>query len=142
VSGREPGSPASREAGAESAKGVRPVPARRALGASGEDLAAGWYAAEGYQVLDRNWRCREGELDLVLRRRDVVVFCEVKARRGPAFGTPAEAVVASKQRRIRLLALRWLEAHPGVSGELRFDVAAVEARRGYRPVVEVVEAAF
>src|SRR5262245_12916578 len=120
----------------------RRVAPRQALGASGEGLAARRYVAAGYEVLDRNWRCREGEIDLVLRRDGVVVFCEVKARRGAGYGTPAEAVVASKQRRIRLLAVRWLAAHPGVSAELRFDVAAVEKWRGYRPVVEVFEAAF
>ena len=68
-----------------------------ALGASGEDLAAGWYAAQGYEVVARNWRCREGELDLVVARGRAVVFCEVKTRRGHGFGLPAEAV---KQRRM------------------------------------------
>ena len=119
-----------------------PDPSRRALGTAGEDLAAGWYEAAGYEVVDRNWRCREGELDLVARRGSVLVFCEVKARRGDAYGTPAEAVVRTKQQRIRVLATRWLQEHPGESGEVRFDVAAVDVRRGYRPVVEVIDAAF
>ena len=118
------------------------VSPRRAFGTAGEDLAAKWYAESGYEVLDRNWRCREGELDLVARRGSVLVFCEVKARRGDGFGTPAEAVVRSKQQRIRVLATRWLQEHAGESSEVRFDVAAVDARRGYKPVVEVIEAAF
>ena len=65
---------------------------RRALGAAGEDVAAAWYRAAGYEVLARNWRCREGELDLVVAGSGVVVFCEVKTRRGDAFGLPSEAV--------------------------------------------------
>ena len=77
--------------------------ARRALGDAGEDAVARWYVAAGYDVVDRNWRCREGELDLVLARRGVLVFCEVKTRRTTAFGVPAEAVTATKQRRLRTI---------------------------------------
>lgn len=115
---------------------------RRALGASGEALAAAWYAERGYRLLDRNWRCREGELDLVVRRDGLVVFCEVKTRRGPAFGAPFEAVTGAKQRRIRVLAARWLDEHPQRRADVRFDVASVYARRGETPRVEVIEGAF
>ncbi|MDQ4132308.1 MAG: YraN family protein [Actinomycetota bacterium] len=114
--------------------------ARRALGAQGEDAAARWYQARGYRVLARNWRCREGELDLVLARGGEVVFCEVKTRSSLAFGTPAEAVTWSKQRRLRTLAARWLREGAPVSfggAAVRFDVAAVMGDR-----VEVLEAAF
>jgi putative endonuclease len=104
---------------------------------AGEDLAAAWYVERGYEVLDRNWRCREGELDLVVRRGRTVVFCEVKARSSLAFGSPLEAVTPAKRRRIRLLAARWLERSAAGGGELRFDVAAVLDGR-----LEVVEGAF
>ncbi len=120
---------------------ARPDP-RRALGASGESAVARWYEQAGYEVLDRNWRVREGEIDLVLRRRDTIVFCEVKTRRTTAFGAPVEAVTFAKQRRLRELALRWLAAHDARAGELRFDVASVLSPRGVKPVIEVVEAAF
>ena len=119
----------------------RPDP-RRALGADGESAVARWYEADGYEVLDRNWRVREGEIDLVLRRGTTVVFCEVKTRRSDAYGAPVEAVTFAKQRRLRGLALRWLDAHDGRAGDLRFDVASVLAARGQAPVIEVVEAAF
>src|SRR5207253_2258027 len=82
---------------------------RRALGMSGEDLAAAWYEANGYEVLARNWRCREGELDLVVRRGRTIVFCEVKTRGSDAFGLPVEAVSRSKRQRVRVLAATWLD---------------------------------
>jgi putative endonuclease len=117
--------------------------ARRTLGDAGEELVARWYVDAGYRVLDRNWRCREGELDVVVARGPVLVFCEVKTRRSTAFGVPAEAVTAAKQRRLRTLAMRWLDAHPGPrAATLRFDVASVLAARGEPPVVEVIEGAF
>jgi putative endonuclease len=119
------------------------VDARRALGAAGEDVVARWYTDAGYRVLDRNWRCREGELDLVVARPGFLVFCEVKTRRSNAFGTPAEAVTITKQRRLRTLAARWLAEHPGARArELRFDVASVLAVRGSVPVIDVIEGAF
>ncbi len=88
-------------------------------------------------VVDRNWRCRLGEIDLVARSASVVVFCEVKTRSGTSHGSPAEAVTPAKQRRIRQLAVQWLGAHPAVHGEIRFDVAAVLGGN-----VEVIEEAF
>ena len=115
---------------------------RRALGAAGEALTAAWYRDAGYEVLARNWRCAEGELDLVLRRRGVIVFCEVKTRRGDAFGAPYEAVTPTKQRRLRVLAARWLAEHRTRRVAIRFDVASVDARRGTRPRVDVIEGAF
>ena len=107
------------------------------------DAVARWYVDAGYQVLDRNWRCRDGELDVVVTRGSLLVFCEVKTRRSTAFGSPAEAVTVTKQRRLRTLALRWLDAHPDVRARtLRFDVASVLAERGHVPVIDVIEAAF
>ena len=124
----------------------RAIDARRLLGTRGEDAVARWYEGRGYAVADRNWRVREGELDLVLQRGRTLVFCEVKTRRGDAFGTPFEAVTITKQRRLRTLAVRWLSEHRARAGELRFDVAAVRVRNGVRGVeiseIEVLEAAF
>ena len=115
--------------------------ARRRLGTEGEDAVARWYEARGYTVVSRNWRVREGELDLVLRRGGIIAFCEVKTRRGNAFGTPFEAVTVTKQRRLRTLATRWLSEHRVRASELRFDVAAVRVA-GEDAEIEVIEAAF
>ena len=110
---------------------------RQRLGRWGEDKAAAWYEARGWDVLDRNWRGDGGEIDLVLRRDGVVVFCEVKTRSGTRYGTAAEAVDHRKQRRIRRLAVQWLRGRHEPAGELRFDVACVQNGR-----VEVLEGAF
>jgi putative endonuclease len=111
--------------------------ARRALGNAGEDAAAAWYEANGYEVVARNWRCREGELDLVARRNRTIVFCEVKTRSTDAFGSPAEAVNYVKRQRVRVLAGKWLEDFPVRVREIRFDVVSVIG-----DTVEVIEGAF
>ena len=115
---------------------------RQALGRRGEDLAAAWYVQAGYRILDRNWRCRDGELDLVVARGRTVVFCEVKTRSSTRFGAPVEAITATKQRRLRTLALRWLADHDQRGGDLRFDVASVLIARGAEPVLEILEGVF
>jgi putative endonuclease len=114
---------------------------RRGIGSMGENAAAAWYVARGFEVVDRNWRVREGEIDLVLRAGRTIVFCEVKTRSSDRFGIPAEAVTATKQRRLRVLAARWLAEHPKSRGEVRFDVASVSPA-GATPAVAVVEGAF
>jgi putative endonuclease len=107
--------------------------ARQRLGASGEDAAARFYRDHGYQVLARNWRVRQGELDLVCRRNDQIVFVEVKTRSSARFGTGAEAVTPAKQRRLRTLALMWLRASGTRSRRLRFDVIDVDGRGNITP---------
>jgi putative endonuclease len=114
---------------------------RGALGRDGEETAAAWYEDHGYEVLERNWRRREGEVDLIARKGRTVVFCEVKTRSSDAFGTGAEAVLPAKQRRIRRLASRWLAELTPASGralvDLRFDVVSITGGD-----VDVLEDAF
>ena len=88
-------------------------------------------------MVDRNWRTRGGELDLVLRRDDVVVSAEVKARASAAFGDPACAVGSRKQATIRRLAAAWLDQHAVHGVHVRFDVVSVLGVR-----IDVIEAAF
>jgi putative endonuclease len=112
--------------------------ARQALGAHGEALAAAWYERNGYRVLARNWRCREGEIDLVVCRARTIVFCEVKTRTTDAFGVPAEAVTYAKRTKLRHLAAKYLqEDSPVRPREIRFDVASVLAGD-----LEILEGAF
>jgi putative endonuclease len=103
---------------------------------------ASWYLQNGYAVLDRNWRRREGELDLVLGVGRTVVFCEVKTRTGNTFGEPFEAVDERKRRRLRRLAALWLEEQTRPMREVRFDVASVFWLPGGVPEVEVIQGAF
>lgn len=100
-------------------------------------MAAQWYERNAHVLLDRNWRCREGELDIVARCGDTIVFSEVKTRSSNAYGSPAEAVGAAKQRRIRRLALLWLSEHDVHAADLRFDVVAVVGNE-----VDVTQSAF
>ncbi len=112
--------------------------ARQALGAYGETLAARHLVGTGMVLLDRNWRCDEGEIDLVLRDGDVLVVCEVKTRAGSSCGTPHEAVTDQKRERLTRLATRWQE-HRGVrANEVRIDLDAVlRPRRGASSVEHV-----
>jgi putative endonuclease len=98
---------------------------RQAIGAYGEEVAAQHLQGQGLVLLDRNWRCSDGEVDLVLRDGFDIVFCEVKTRRDGRFGPPAAAVTPRKVRKLRQLALRWL-AEAGIRPrEIRFDVVEV-----------------
>jgi putative endonuclease len=115
---------------------------RKAVGEYGERVAERYLTAAGLVVLDRNWRCSDGEVDLILQDGPDVVFCEVKTRRSDAFGSPAEAIRTAKVRRLRKLAVRWLietEQHPR---ELRFDVVEVLMHQRDGVLVEHIRAAF
>ena len=103
----------------------------RALGAYGETLAARHLVEQGMVLLDRNWRCDAGEIDLVLRDGRVLVVCEVKTRSGLGFGHPHEAVTDTKVDRLTRLGVLWQEAHGVRAPELRIDlVCVVRPRRG------------
>ena len=98
---------------------------RQRLGAHGENLAARFLCRQGMVLLDRNWRCEAGEIDLVLRDGPVLVICEVKTRSSNAFGTPLEAVDARKAERLRRLGARWLSAHAVHPEDIRIDLVGV-----------------
>ena len=99
-------------------------PDRRAKGRLGEDAACDELARQGFDIVYRNWRVREGEIDVIARREDLLVFAEVKSRTGTAFGDPEESVTPAKARRLRSLAARYLADSPGY-GQVQFDVFAV-----------------
>lgn len=98
---------------------------RQELGATGERVAERYLVARGMTVVDRNWRCREGEVDLVLIDGDTLVVCEVKTRRSRAFGEPVEAVTRTKLARLRRLAGCWVATHETRTAGLRVDVVGL-----------------
>ncbi|WP_191564517.1 YraN family protein [Janibacter melonis] len=98
---------------------------RRQVGAEGERVAERYLVARGMEVVDRNWRCPTGEVDLVLRDGDELVVGEVKTRRSTRFGQPVEAITRAKLARLRRLAGCWLEAHEVPTRRVRLDVVAL-----------------
>lgn len=124
--------------GAGSARSRR----RDELARRGEDLAAQYLSERGLVVLSRNWRCRDGELDLVATDRERLVVCEVKTRSSAAFGRPAEAVTRSKAARIRRLASAWLAAHHAGWCEIRFDIVSVQCEPDGPARIEHLQGAF
>jgi putative endonuclease len=123
------------------------VRAKDAIGRYGEQLAARYLSESGLTVLARNWRCRDGELDIVAREGDVLVFCEVKTRSSEQFGDPAEAVGGPKAARLRGLALRWIAQQRAFGTytfwpELRFDVVCVLRHHQGPATIRHVRAAF
>jgi putative endonuclease len=116
---------------------------RQAVGRFGEQVAVEHLRGAGLVVLERNWRCRYGEIDVLARDGDVLVVVEVKTRSGSGYGSPAEAVTAGKAQRLRRLAAEWLRTHPSARArDVRFDVLAVHRDRGRGVRVEHVVAAF
>ena len=99
---------------------------RKQLGNWGEQLAARHLEAQGYAILERNWRCRRGEIDLVAQAGKVLVFAEVKTRKGQAFGSPEEGVTPTKARQLLKLAQYYLSEKDLDDVEWRVDLVAVE----------------
>ena len=113
-------------------------PHNAGLGAFGERVAAQRLVDEGMVLVERNWRCDRGEIDLVLRDGDVLVFAEVKTRTSAAYGHPLEAVSPAKGERLRQLAACWVEQHGVSPGGVRIDLVGVLMQRRGRPVLEHV----
>jgi putative endonuclease len=116
--------------------------AKDVLGRRGEDLAVEYLTDQGLVVLSRNWRCRDGELDVVATDQHRLVVCEVKTRSTDWFGEPAEAVNGRKAARIRRVTQAWLSTHGVKWVEVRFDVVSVVAAPGRPVTVAHYESAF
>ncbi|MBI5567026.1 MAG: YraN family protein [Chloroflexi bacterium] len=99
---------------------------RQTLGKLGEDMAMQRLITQGYAVRERNWRCATGELDLVLERNDVLIFVEVRTRRGDRFGTPEESITPRKRARLISAALTYLAEHAAADRAWHIDVVAIE----------------
>jgi putative endonuclease len=114
----------------------------QAIGAYGERCALRHLIEAGLRPVARNWRCPDGEIDIIAWEGGVLAFCEVKTRRTGDFGSPAEAVVPGKVRRLRRLAARWLAETGTSADEVRFDVLAVRLPTAGPARVEHLRAAF
>lgn len=110
------------------------------LGQWGEELVAVQLSKQGWSILARNWRCSEGELDIVAWDGTAVVAVEVKTRSSALFGDPLEAVDFRKQRRLRHLLGKWLESTSISTSSSRVDVVSVLALPGKEPILDHVQA--
>ncbi|MGE5789459.1 MAG: YraN family protein [Syntrophaceae bacterium] len=118
---------------------------KQTKGARGEESAAGFLRVQGYRILERNYRCPLGEVDIIARDGNTVVFVEVKTRTSERFGTPQAAIGPQKQKRMTAIALYYLKGQGWLGKPARFDVAAVSLHEGretvtlYRNAFDAVE---
>ena len=112
------------------------------LGRMGEEFAACYLVEKGYTILDRNWRCERGEIDIIARHRGEVVFIEVKTRSGLKFGHPFEAITSAKLARMNRLAYAWCAEVSDRVPRIRVDVIAVIAPQGSEPQLEHLERVY
>ena len=116
---------------------------RRALGNRGETLAAQKLQSLGYTIHERNWRCAVGELDIVAEKDDMLIFVEVRTRRGDRFGTPEESITPAKRAKLIEVAWTYLDEHDAEDRNWRIDVVAVEVgSRGEVVRIDVLENAI
>lgn len=113
---------------------------RRRTGDRGEKLAQAFLRSKGYGILETNYRCREGEIDVVAQTGDCLVFAEVRTRRGSDFGAPEESLTGAKQQRLAALAELYIQSHENLPPQWRIDVVAVELDdRGRVSRIELIE---
>jgi putative endonuclease len=115
---------------------------RQQLGKTGEDLAVDELTAREYAILDRRYRTRHGEIDIVAEDRGTIVFVEVRARTTAEFGRAAETVTAAKKRKVTAMAVEYLARHHLTNRPCRFDVVAIDGAMGVRPEITIFPNAF
>lgn len=106
------------------------------LGVDGETLVATYLTNQGAEVLAKNWRIKEGEIDIVARQDGLIIFVEVKSRSSEKFGHPLEAIGPDKAFRLQRLALAWIALHGAWGADYRIDCAAVSFRNGLQPSID------
>jgi putative endonuclease len=116
--------------------------AKDVLGRRGEELAAEYLTATGLRIVERNWRCAQGEIDLVAQDGDETVFVEVKTRSSVAYGHPLEAITVLKLARLRRLAWVWCAEHQPHASRIRIDAVAIVAPRDGEPEIEHLKGIF
>jgi len=119
----------------------KPGPNQR-TGVQGEELAVAFLLGKGYRIIERNFSCKGGEIDIIARDGKILVFVEVKARRSSSYGVPQLAVTSFKQRQIMTASLPWLSSHRSHDTPARYDVIAIILPDGGEPVIEHIQNAF
>jgi putative endonuclease len=114
---------------------------KNVVGQYGEDLAARYLSANGFVVLERNWRCKLGEIDIVAREGSTLVICEVKTRRGLNYGSPLESITYRKLTTLRKLAGHWLRSHELRPAAIRIDIIAILFDQNTPPSIDHVRGA-
>jgi putative endonuclease len=113
---------------------------RRETGVLGEKIASEFLGNNGYEILETNYRCPEGEIDIIAKQQDTLVFIEVKTRRSQSFGSPEESITLVKKERLRTLADRYGQEHQGLPLNWRIDVVAVQIDRSNKARrIEIIE---
>ncbi len=113
---------------------------RRDTGALGEKLAKDFLEKKGYRILETNYRCPEGEIDIVARQKDSLVFIEVRTKTSREFGSPEESITPTKMKRLRATAAHFQQTHDNLPPLCRIDVVAIELNRERKPTrIELIE---
>lgn len=113
---------------------------KRETGALGEKIAAEFLRKNGYNILTKNYRCQEGEIDIIAERQETLVFIEVRTKRSWRFGSPEESITQIKKERLKTLAERYGQEHEGLPSNWRIDLVAVEIGQGDRVKrIEIIE---
>ena len=116
---------------------------RREIGALGEELARDLLRSRGYHLRETNFRCQEGEIDIVAEQGDYLVFVEVRTRKSTQFGTPEESITSAKREKLTQVALAYLQTHQNLPPFWRIDVVAVELDRSEKPSrIDLIENAI
>ena len=114
---------------------------KQKIGEKGETIAERHLKKKGYKILERNYRTKLGEIDIIAKDKKTIVFVEVKTRRSWQFGNPKGAVTPAKQRKISMVALQYLKTNDRRNSRARFDVVAITATRD-KPQIEIIKNAF
>jgi len=113
---------------------------RRDTGTLGEKLAKGFLRKKGYRIIETNYRCPEGEIDIVAKKKDSLVFIEVRTRMSLEFGSPEESITPAKMKRLRATAYHYRQTHDNLPSLWRIDMVAIELNQNRKPSrIELIE---
>jgi putative endonuclease len=116
---------------------------RKETGAMGERIACDFLSNNGYEILEKNYRCREGEIDIITKQANTLIFVEVRTKKSGLFGSPEESITAAKQEKLKVLAQLYIQEHDNLACPWRIDVVAIEMKRdGKVSRIQIIENAI